>query len=42
VIDEITARIERVIAGHEQDLDNLDTIPGIGLRTANSDHPAPC
>jgi transposase len=34
VIDEITARIERVIAGHEQDLDNLDTIPGIGRAAA--------
>jgi hypothetical protein len=33
-LDEITARIERVIAGHEQDLDNLDTIPGIGRAAA--------
>jgi transposase len=34
VIDELNQRIERVIAGHSQDLDNLDTIPGIGQAAA--------
>jgi transposase len=34
VIDLLNQRIEQVIAGHDQDLGNLDTIPGIGLTAA--------
>ena len=34
LIDELTQRIDQMIAGHDQDLDRLDTIPGIGRAAA--------